>query len=60
MVSELPFYSDDPGSNPAEVYNFSVIWLFRRTKRNKKRPGWPFLKNNASITKQLVCLGQTA
>ena len=24
MVSVLAFYSDDPSSNPAEVYNFSV------------------------------------
>ena len=24
VVSVLAFYSDDPSSNPAEVYNFSV------------------------------------
>ena len=31
----LAFYSDDPSSNPVEVYNFSVK-LFKRTKINKK------------------------
>ena len=39
MVSVLAFYSDDPSSNPAEVYNFSVKLLLKRTKINKKRPG---------------------
>ena len=38
-VSVLAFYSDDPSSNPAEVYNFSVKFLLKRTKINKKRPG---------------------
>ena len=39
VVSVLAFYSDNPSSNPAEVYNFSVILLLKRTKINKKRPG---------------------
>ena len=39
VVSMLAFYSDDPSSNPAEVYNFSVKLLLKRTKINKKRPG---------------------
>ena len=39
VVSVLAFYSDDPSSNPAEVYNFSVKLLLKRTKINKKRPG---------------------
>ena len=44
MVSVLAFYSDDPSSNPAEVYNFSVKLLLKRTKINKKRPGLAHLK----------------
>ena len=36
VVSVLAFYSDDPSSNPAEVYNFSVKLLLKRTKINKK------------------------
>ena len=46
MVSVLAFYSDDPSSNPTEVYNFSVKLLLEITKINKKedRVG-PFLKN---------------
>ena len=39
VVSVLAFYSDDPSSNPAEVYNFSVKLLLKSTKINKKRPG---------------------
>ena len=45
VVSVLAFYSDDPCSNPAEVYNLSVKMLLKRTKINKKetRVG-PFFK----------------
>ena len=39
VVSVLTFYSDDPGSNPAEVYSFSVKLVFERTKIIKLRPG---------------------
>ena len=47
VVSVLAFYSDDPSSNPAEVYNFSVKLLLKRTKINKKRPGLAhFFKKN--------------
>ena len=47
MVSVLAFYSDNPSSNPAEVHNFSVKLLLKRTKINKKRPGFgPFFKKN--------------
>ena len=31
VVSELTFYSDDPSSNPAKVYNFTVKLLLKRT-----------------------------
>ena len=45
MVSVLAFYSDDPSSNPDEVYNFSVKFLLKRTKINKKEAGvGPFKK----------------
>ena len=44
VVSVLAFYSDDPSSNPAEVFNFSVKLLLKRTKINKKRPGLAHLK----------------
>ena len=36
MVSMLAFYYDDPSSNPAKVYKFSVKLLLNM---NKKRPG---------------------
>ena len=42
VVSVLAFYSDDPSSNPTEVYKFSVKLLLKRTKINKNRGrGWP-------------------
>ena len=47
VVSVLTFYSDDPSSNPAEVYNFPVKLLLKRTKINKKEAGFLFfLKKN--------------
>ena len=36
VVSMLVFFSNDPSSNPAEVYSFSVILCLKRTKINKK------------------------
>ena len=36
MVSILAFYSDDPSSNSAKVYNFYVNLLLKRKKINKK------------------------
>ena len=42
MVSVLAFYSDNPSSKPAEVYSFSVRYVFVKNKKiNIKRPGWP-------------------
>ena len=53
MVSMLAFYSDDPSSIPAEVYNFSVKLLLKRTKKyiNKKRPWLAhfFLKKGGQV-----------
>ena len=34
VVSVLAFYSDDPSSNPAEIYNFSVKLSLKRTSIN--------------------------
>ena len=51
VVSVLAFYSDDLSSNPAEVYNFSVKLLLKRTKINKKEAGvGPFFKNKPYLT----------
>ena len=44
VVRVLAFYSEDPSSNPAEVYNVSVKWYLKRTKIYKKRPGLTHLK----------------
>ena len=54
VVSVLAFYSDNPSSNPAEVYNFSIKLLLERTKINKKRGrGWPiFLKKGKKTTRR--------
>ena len=41
VVSVLAFNSDDPSSNPAEAYNFSVKLLLKKRKYSMKRPGWP-------------------
>ena len=45
VVNVLAFFSDDPSSIPAVVYNFTVkLLLFLRTKINKKMPGWAIFK----------------
>ena len=52
----LAIYSDDPSSNPAEVYNFSEKLFFKITKINKKRPRLAHLKKKivTIITAQCV------
>jgi len=37
VVSVLAFYSDDPSSNPAEVYNFSVKIFIEKNENKQKR-----------------------
>ena len=39
VVSVLAFYSNNPSSNPAEAYSFSVILCLKRTEKNKKEAG---------------------
>ena len=60
VVSVLAFYSEDSSSNPAEVYNFSVKLLLKRTKINKKRPGLAhFFKKKCVCFIEVVCLENT-
>ena len=33
VVSELAFYSDDPSSNPAEAYSFSVKFVLEKNEK---------------------------
>ena len=48
VVSVLNFYSDDPSSNIAQVYNFSVKLLLKRTKIDKNEAGVaPFEKQES-------------
>ena len=46
MVSVLAFHSDDPSSNPADAYSFSVQIVFEKNENKHKRGrGWTiFLK----------------
>ena len=37
VVSVLAFYSDDPSSNPADAYSFSVQIVFEKNKNKQKR-----------------------
>ena len=42
VVSVFAFYSDDPSSNPADVYSFSVKFVFEKNENKQKRgQGWP-------------------
>ena len=37
MVSMLAFYSNDPSSNPAEVYSFFFKFVLEKNKDKQKR-----------------------
>ena len=41
VVSVLAFYSVDLSSSPTNMYNFHSVKCLKRTKINKKSPGWP-------------------
>ena len=50
VVSVLVIYSDNPNSNPANAYNFSVKLVFEKNKNKQKRGrGWPILKKRALL-----------
>ena len=41
VVCVLAFYSVDLSSSPTNMYNFHSVKCLKRTKINKKSPGWP-------------------
>ena len=46
MVSVLAFYSDDPSSNPADAYSFSVKFVFEKDENKQNEAGvGTFFKN---------------
>ena len=55
MDSVLAFYSDDPSSNPTDVYSFSVQFVFEinNYKQNRGR-GWPIFHKNVITSKLAV------
>ena len=45
MVSVLAFYSDDPSSNPAEAYIFSIKNLYEKNlNKEKQTKDWPIFE----------------
>ena len=45
VVSMLAFYSNDPSSNPADAYCFSVKFVFEKNENKQKEAGvGPFKK----------------
>ena len=45
MVSVLAFYFNNPSSNPAEAYNFSVNFVFEKNENEQKDAGDGPFKN---------------
>ena len=39
VVNVLALYSDDPSSNPTEVYSFAVKFVFEKNKNKQKEAG---------------------
>ena len=56
VVNVLAFNSDDPSSNPAEPYIYSVKCCLKRTKINKKRPVLVYLKTQVCFIYTLSLL----
>ena len=57
MVSLLAFNSDNPSSNPAEAYIFSVEFVFEKNEKTQRGQGWP-IKKFLSLRKH-ICLLHT-
>ena len=46
VVSVFAFFSDDPSSNAADAYSFSVTFVCEKNENKQNRGrSWPFLKN---------------
>ena len=54
VVSVLAFYSDDPSSNPAEVYSCFFEICGWKEQKNRKRPGLANLKINKCTIRNCV------
>ena len=52
VVSILAPYSDDPSSNPADIYSFSVKFVFEKDEKNKKRLVLAYFKNIISTKRE--------
>ena len=62
MVSVLAFYSDNPSSNPADAYSFSVQIVFEKNENKQKEAGVAhFLKKTTSKYEgHLISIGKCA
>ena len=53
MVNALAFYSQDPSSNPAETYSFSIKFVLEKNENKQKEAVvGPFFKEN--VTQRVV------
>ena len=53
VVSVLAFFSDDPSSNPAEAYSFSVNLVFEKNENTQKRPGLVYREWHMEVANKL-------
>ena len=51
VVSVLAFYSNDPSSNPAEAYNFSIKFVFEKNKKTKEAGVGPFYVSRKKLSR---------
>ena len=55
VVSVLAFYSNNPSSNPADVYSFSVKFVFEKNENIQKEAGvGPFLNKKNKFVWQFA------
>ena len=51
VISVLAFYSNDPSSNPAEAYNFSIKFVFEKNKKTKEAGVGPFYVSRKKLSR---------
>ena len=54
MVSVLAFYSDDPSSNPADAYSFSVKFVYEKNENKRLKTSIAKIYAKISLQDRLV------
>ena len=56
VVSVLAFLSDNPSSNPAEAYSFSLKFVLGKNENKQKEPGFAHFEKNCEVIRLQIKL----